>query len=133
MFLAPAQLTLLAIQLILSDMTYNNEDRELCIWTYQVRPEAEQEFVGLLARNWPTLHDLGFVTDDPPTRLRSSQDPPVYVEIMTWEAAGMRPAHDHPDVIPIWEKMKALVEERAEDRNVPGMSFPFYQRVDLSA
>ena len=52
---------------------------------------------------------------------------------MTWEAAGMRPAHDHPDVIPIWEKMKALVEERAEDRNVPGMSFPLYQRVDLSA
>ncbi len=113
-------------------MTYNNEDRELCVWTYQVRPEAEDEFVGLLARHWPTLHDLGFVTDEPPLRLRSREDPPVYVEIMTWEAAGMRPAHDHPDVIPIWEKMKALVEDRDEHRNVPGMSFPFYTRVDLS-
>ncbi len=100
-------------------MTYNNQDRELCIWTYQVRPEAEDEFVGLLRRHWPTLHDLGFVTDDPPMRLRSSEE------------AGMRPAHDHPDVIPIWEKMKALVEDRVEDRNVPGMSFPFYKRVDL--
>lgn len=47
---------------------------------------------------------------------------------MTFEAAGMRPAHDHPDVIPIWEKMKALVE----DRNVAGMSFPFYRAVELS-
>jgi len=114
-------------------VTYNNEDRQLCIWTYQVRPEAEQEFVGLLARHWPTLRELGFVTDDPPMRLRSTEDPPVYVEIMTFEAAGMRPAHDHPDVIPIWEKMKALVEDRVEDRNVAGMSFPFYRAVELSA
>jgi len=88
--------------------------------------------VGLLNQNWPTLHKLGFVTDDPPMVFRSSEDPPVYVEIMTWEAAGMRPAHDHPDVIPIWEKMKALVEERAEHHNVPGMSFPFYKRVELA-
>jgi len=130
---AATLLTCLAIRLTLSNVTYNNEDRQLCIWTYQVRPEAEQEFVGLLARHWPTLRELGFVTDDPPMRLRSTEDPPVYVEIMTFEAAGMRPAHDHPDVIPIWEKMKALVEDRVEDRNVAGMSFPFYRAVELSA
>jgi len=110
----------------------NNEGQETCIWTYQVRQDAESEFVGLLKQNWPTLNKLGFVTDDSPVVFRSSEDPPVYVEIMTWEAGGMRPAHDHPDVIPIWEKMKALVEERAEHHNVPGMSFPFYKRVELA-
>jgi len=103
------------------------------VWTYWVRPEAESEFVTLLNRHWPTLNRLGFVTDDRPVVYRSAEDPPVYVEIMTWEAAGMSPAHEHPDVIPIWERMKSLVEEREERNNVPGMSFPFYRRVDLGA
>jgi hypothetical protein len=114
-------------------MTNNNEEQEVCIWTYQVRPEAEREFVALLATHWPTLHRLGFVTGDAPQVFRSSQDPLVYVEIMTWEAAGMRPAHEHPDVIVIWERMKGMVEERVETHNVAGMSFPFYQRVELAA
>ena len=114
-------------------MTENNTTAETCIWTYWVRPEVENAFVQLLAKNWPTLHRLGFVTDDPPVVYRSSDDPPVYVEIMTWQAQGMRPAHDHPDVIPIWEAMKRLVEERAETHNVPGMAFPFFRQVDLAS
>lgn len=114
-------------------MTENNESTETCIWTYNVRPEAEDEFVALLSRNWPTLNKLGFVTDDHPVMYRSSEDPPVYVEIFVWEARGMRPAHEHPDVIPIWERMRSLVENRVEHRSVPGMSFPFYRRVELIA
>lgn len=115
----------------LSDMTENNAAREVCIWTYWVRPEAEEGFKALLARHWPTLRELGFVTDDSHMVFRSSDDPPVYVEIMTFEAGGMRPAHEHPDVIPIWEAMKPLVEDRAEDRTVPGMSFPFYRLAEV--
>jgi hypothetical protein len=114
-------------------MTNNNEIREVCIWTYQVRAEAEKRFRPLLARHWPTLNRLGFVTDDPPVVFRSSDDPPVYVEIIAWEAAGMRPAHEHPDVIEIWELMKSMVEQRVQHHPVPGMSFPFYQKVDLGA
>jgi hypothetical protein len=121
-----------ADSLILSNMTENNVDRETCIWTYWVRPDAEDDFVRLLAQHWPTLNRLGFVTDDPPIVFRSAEDPPVYVEIMTWEVEGMRPAHDHPDVIPIWERFKPLVEDRAEQRNVVGMSFPFFRRATLS-
>jgi hypothetical protein len=112
-------------------MTENNLEPEICVWTYWVRPECEDEFRSVLSRNWPTLHQLGFVTSEPPTILRSSEDPPVYVEIMTWEPEGMRPAHDHPDVIPIWEALKRLVEDRQEHRNVAGMSFPFYQPASL--
>jgi hypothetical protein len=113
-------------------MTDNNAEREVCVWTYCVRPEAEEQFRVLLARHWPVLNRLGFVTDDPPLILRSSDDPPVYVEIMTWEAGGMRPAHEHPDVIEIWEAQKRLVEERGEQHPVPGMSFPFYRHVSLA-
>jgi hypothetical protein len=114
-------------------MTNNNAGREVCIWTYQVRREAEDTFVALLSRHWPTLNRLGFVTDDPSLVFRSSDQPLVYVEIMTWEAAGMRPAHEHPDVIAIWERMKSVVEERAQQQVVPGMSFPFFQKVVLGA
>jgi hypothetical protein len=112
-------------------MTNNHDEREICVWTYSVRPEVEEEFRALLATHWPTLRRLEFVTDEPPIVLRSGDEPPVYVEIVTWEAGGMRPAHEHPDVIPIWERFKALVEERQENHPVPGMSFPFYRRVDL--
>lgn len=114
-------------------MTQNNGEREACIWTYQVRPEAEERFLELLGKHWPTLNHLGFVTDEPPMIFRSSEpdQPLTYVEIMTWEAAGMRPAHEHPDVIAIWEPIKALVEERVQQYNVPGMSFPFYRRVQV--
>lgn len=110
-------------------MTENNYERETCIWTYWVRPEAEAAFQDLMFRHWPTLNRLGFVTDDAPILLRSTEDPPVYVEIMTWESEGMRPAHDHPDVISIWEAFKPLVEDRTEDRNVVGMTFPFFRHV----
>ncbi|WP_322752303.1 hypothetical protein [Frankia sp. Cas3] len=112
-------------------MANNNATRQTCIWSYQVRPDAEGDFVGLLERHWPTLHGLGLVTDEPPIVLRSAEGPLTYVEIFTWETEGMRPAHDHPDVIEIWEPMKRLVEERVEARNVPGMSFPLFNRVDL--
>ena len=98
-----------------------------------MRHEAESEFLTLIGRHWPTLNRLGFVTDDAPVLFRSAGEPPVYVEIMTWEAQGIRPAHDHLDVILIWERMKALVEERAEPGPVAGMSFPFYRQVELSA
>jgi hypothetical protein len=111
-------------------MANNNAERETCVWTYHVRPEAEEEFTALLAKHWPALRRLEFVVDEPPMVLRSSTEPPVYVEMMTWEVGGMRPAHEHPDVIPIWEGFKALVEEREEQQPVPGMSFPFYRRVD---
>ncbi|AFA76181.1 hypothetical protein GPOL_174p01620 (plasmid) [Gordonia polyisoprenivorans VH2] len=112
-------------------MTDNNLDDELCVWTYWVRLDREDEFRRLLAQHWPTLRRLGFVLDEEPMVLRSVEDPPVYVEIFTWASEGMRPAHNHPDVIPIWEGLKALVEVRDEGRSVPGMSFPFYRRIQL--
>lgn len=114
-------------------MTHNNTSRQVCIWTYQVRPDAEDRFVELLARHWSTLHRLGFVTDEPAVVFRSADEPPTYVEIMTWETEGMRPAHDHPDVIAIWERFRPLVEERAAQHAVPGMSFPFYRPVEPAA
>jgi hypothetical protein len=96
------------------------------ICTYRVRADAEQEFVALLARHWPTLRGLGFVTDDEPMLLRGDDGGPAYVEIFTWVENGFELAHEHPDVLAIWEPMDPLLEAR-DGR--PKWEFPHYDRV----
>jgi hypothetical protein len=103
--------------------------KETVICTYRARADAEDEFVVLLRRHWRTLHDLGFVTDDPPLVFRALGEP-TYVEIFTWVEGGFGQAHEHPDVLAIWEPMEPLLEER-DGR--PRWEFPHYRPVDLSA
>lgn len=95
------------------------------ICTYRVRPDAEDRFVDLLARHWTTLHGLGFVTDDTSVVLRHL-DEPTYVEIFTWVEGGFDQAHQHPDVLAIWEPMDPLLEERDGQ---PKWAFPHYRPV----
>jgi hypothetical protein len=84
---------------------------ETVICTYRVRPEAEAEFRDLLRRHWTTLRDLGFVTDEE-SRVLRKVDEPTYVEIFTWVDGGFGLAHEHPDVLAIWEPMDPLLESR---------------------
>jgi hypothetical protein len=103
---------------------------ETVICTYRVRAGAEAEFVELLGRHWRTLHELGFVTDEESLVFRSCDGAPAYVEIFTWVEGGFGQAHDHPDVLAIWEPMEPLLEER--DR-LPRWEFPHFERVSLGA
>jgi hypothetical protein len=100
---------------------------ETVICTYQARPDAEDQFRELLSRHWTTLHELGFVTDESPVVLRRL-DEPTYVEIFTWMDGGFARAHDHPDVLAIWEPMEPLLEER---NNRPKWEFPHYRSAGL--
>jgi hypothetical protein len=102
---------------------------EIVICTYRVRPDTEEEFADLLRRHWATLHALGFVTDEPPLVFRGV-DEPTYVEIFTWVEGGFDRAHEHPDVLAIWEPMDPLLEDR-EGR--PKWEFPHYLPVTLGA
>jgi hypothetical protein len=97
------------------------------ICTYRVRPDAEAEFRSLLARHWNTLHELGFVTDDKSLLLRRI-DEPTYVEVFTWVEGGFELAHEHPDVLAIWEPMEPLLEDRGGQ---PKWEFPHYQPAEL--
>jgi hypothetical protein len=103
--------------------------KETVICTYRARSDAEKEFLVLLRRHWKTLHDLGFVTDDLPLVFRAAKEP-TYVEIFTWVEGGFGQAHEHPDVLAIWEPMEPLLEER-DGR--PRWEFPHFTPVDLSA
>jgi len=102
--------------------------KETVIGTFRVRPDAETEFAALLERHWPTLHDLGFVTDDLPAIYRSIDGGLTYVEIFTWAEDGYEHAREHPDVLAIWGAMDALLEDR---RGQPKWEFPHYERVRL--
>src|ERR1700735_2786920 len=88
---------------------------ETVICTYRVRPDDEKRFVELLRRHWSTLHDLGFVTDEDPLVFRALDGGPTYVEIFTWVEGGFGRAHEHPDVLAIWEPMEPLLDERVGD------------------
>ena len=103
--------------------------KETVICTYRVRDDAEARFLDLLRRHWYTLHDLGFVTDDSSLVFRSAEDGLTYVEIFTWVEGGFDRAHEHPDVLAIWEPMEPLLEERGP---FPKWDFPHYEQVSLA-
>lgn len=103
---------------------------ETVICTYRVQASQEQRFVDLLARHWRTLRELEFVTDEESMVFRSlEEDAPTYVEIFTWVAGGFDRAHEHPDVLAIWEAMDPLLEDRAGQ---PRWQFPHFERVSLA-
>jgi hypothetical protein len=104
--------------------------KETVICTYRVRPEAEARFVELLRRHWRTLRGLGFVTEDKELVFRGIDAGLTYVEIFTWVEGGFALAHEHPDVIAIWEPMEPLLEERD---GLPRWDFPHFQPVELAA
>ena len=103
---------------------------ETVVCTYRVRPDAEERFAGLLRTHWRTLHGLGFVTGEPPLVLRGTDGGLTYVEIFTWVEGGFGVAHEHPDVLMIWEAMDPLLEDR-DGR--PKWEFPHFVRVAVEA
>ena len=101
------------------------------ICLYRVRSGSEADFSKLLERHWPTLQSLGLVTDDPPQHYQGAEQDgrPLFVEIFTWaseDASGH--AHEHPDVMAIWEPMDKLTESR-DGR--PNMEFPHVQPISI--
>jgi len=101
---------------------------ETVICTYRVRAGEEARFAELLGRHWRTLHELGFVTDNESLVFRGLDGGLTYIEVFTWVEGGFGQAHEHPDVLAIWEPMDPLLEER-DGR--PKWEFPHFERVSL--
>jgi hypothetical protein len=101
--------------------------QETVVCTYRVRTASEDAFVGLLRKHGEVLRTLGFVTGRPLVTLRQT-DEPTYLEVFTWVDGGFGQAHEHPDVLAVWEAMDPLLEER-DGR--PKWEFPHFVPVDL--
>jgi hypothetical protein len=91
-------------------MTENRTAGEVTFGTYYVREGAEAEFERVLPESWNALRRLGFIVDEAPPLYRSVTAPTRYLELTRWLPGVMGPAHEHPDIIPIWMKLGALVE-----------------------
>jgi hypothetical protein len=104
--------------------------KETVICTYRVRSDSEDQFLGLLGGHWLTLRDLGFVTSEKSLVFKGTEDGLTYVEIFTWVEGGFEQAHEHPDVLAIWERMDPLLEAR-DGR--PKWEFPHFEPVLLPA
>lgn len=111
-----------------------NEHTNIC--TYRVKAGAREEFLGLLEKHWPTLHQHGLATDTPAIHFEAKvggdphkESATTFVEIFSWSRAdGPGIAHNTPAVMAIWEPMGALVEER-DGR--PSMEFPAYTPISF--
>jgi hypothetical protein len=102
--------------------------KETVICTYRVNPAREDEFRAVLATHWSTLRDLELVTDRAPQHYRSlGDDRPTYVEIFEWIEGGVDIAHEHPDVIAIWEPLEAACETRDGRR---ATEFPHFELLE---
>ena len=100
---------------------------ETVICHYRVSPGNEKAFEALLDNHWPTLQRLGLVTDEPPQHfkgLEQDNGQPIYSEIFEWLAGASERAHEHPEVMAIWEPMDTLCETRG---GKPNMEFPHVQ------
>ncbi len=106
---------------------------ETVICLYRVRSGREGEFLALLERHWPTLRSLGLATARTPLHYRGAEQDggPLFVEIFEWASAGaFRVAHEHPEVMAIWEPMDGLTEARG---GRPNMEFPHVQPIAILA
>jgi hypothetical protein len=107
--------------------------RETVVCLYRVRPGREEQFLSLLGRHWPTLRELGLVSDARPQHYRGAEQDgrPLFVEIFEWiDGEAAERAHQHPEVAAIWEPMDALTESRA---GRPNMEFPHVRRIEVLA
>ena len=99
--------------------------------TYRVKPDKEDEFLELLRQHWPKLRELGMVTSAPSTVYRGTdgEQRPYFVEIFSWSSPEVvERAHQHPEIMAIWEPMDLMCEAR-DGR--PNMEFPHVERVSL--
>ncbi len=102
---------------------------ETVICHYRVRPGNEAEFEALLKDHRPALHKLGLITDTPTQRFKGVEQDngqPIYFEIFEWHDGASELAHQHPEVMAVWERMDQLCETRGDK---PNMEFPHVERV----
>jgi hypothetical protein len=83
---------------------------------YHVKKGTEPQFLNLLSKHWPTLNQLGLVTQTPPvvykTEDRHNPGKVSFVEIFEWKnSEAPDVAHQSPEVMQTWEAMGPSLEK----------------------
>lgn len=99
--------------------------------TYRVRKGEEDALLELMRGHERAVRKLSLVTDEP-TRVFRGEDErgrPYFLKLFEWTGEeAVAKAHEHPEVLGVWERMEPLCEAR-DGR--PGMEFPHLTPVPL--
>jgi len=84
---------------------------------YHVQPGKLDDFLKIVAEQYPACRKLGLVLASPHLVMTSKEDggKPVVIEVLTWrdgDAPDSIP-QEHPEILAIWNRMQSLVEKRA--------------------
>jgi hypothetical protein len=82
---------------------------EVVFALYRPHSGKDGDLRALIAKHVPTLRRLEVITDRPPVLVKSLDG--TYVEIFEWRSAeSARKAHEHPEVVSIWEAMAQIAD-----------------------
>jgi hypothetical protein len=117
-------------QILLRIERRREKSMNIVICHYRVAPGNEHQFEDLLRVHWPTLNRLGLVSPREPEHYRGEEQTGglIYYEIFEWLPGAVDRAHEHPEVMAVWEPMDTLCEARGPK---PNMEFPHVERIHV--
>ncbi len=98
---------------------------------FRVKPGKEDAFLEVCREHESVLRALGLATDEPTTIYRGSDTKgrPFLYKTFEWiSATAVETAHQHPELMKVWERMEDYCEERD---GWPSMEFPHVERLTL--
>ena len=75
---------------------------------YRPKPGCEDALLTLTRDHVPCLRRLGFATDRQALAMRSKDG--IIVEVFEWADGAIARAHEHPEVLAMWERYAAVCE-----------------------
>lgn len=81
---------------------------DMVIVAYRAKPGMMDALTALLADHVPFLRRLGLATDRPTLTMRARGD--VIVEVFEWAEGALAIAHEHPEVLRLWDRYAAVCD-----------------------
>ncbi|OEU92018.1 hypothetical protein DB35_06610 [Streptomyces abyssalis] len=103
---------------------------DMVIVGYRPKPGGEEELLALTREHVPMLRRFGLATDRPVLVMRAKGR--VIVEVFEWRDGGITAAHEHPDVLAMWDRYVAVCDYvPLRELSETGDMFAQFEPVDL--
>ena len=103
---------------------------EMVIAAYRPKPGKAEELAALVREHVPYLRRLGLATERPVLAMRAANGD--LVEVFEWEEGAVANAHEHPEVLKLWEQFGAVCDfiplAALDDAQRP---FPPFEPIEL--
>jgi len=79
---------------------------EMVIAVLRPKPGCEDQLKDLARSHVPILRELGLATARAPVMMQNAEG--VVLEVFEWVDGGVGTAHNHPEVLQLWERYQAV-------------------------